>query len=267
MGKQKNPDQLFVKLKYADQKIVAPVGPTIQIDHTGNGLIDPNRTVSGTENPLGFIEWMAFYARFEVHGSRCNFLLYNSSQTIGIFYCLYPSFGNISIADYPSNTVQPYAISGVVGQEPSGNNLANMTAYMSTRKLWGRQTYDTTFAGNVTTNPLHLWLWSLFVISQGGTLPPLFTMQVRIVYYVKFFDRNKLLQEASPALMLAALENAKRHGVLASASEMNTNENPPPPGQCPKDRFVKPLPVSAYRMEDLPIRKKVSKDVLMSDKS
>ena len=246
------PDNIFVKLKYADQKIVMPAGATEEIIHNGNGLVDPNGTKIGADNPMGFIEWMAFYGRYECFGSKCEFLLTNTSQSIGIWYALYPSFGTTTIADYPSNSVQPYAISGVVGQEPSGNNLAHISAYMSTKKLMGHQLHDDSFTGTVSTNPFRLWFWTLFVISQGGSLPPLFTFQVKITYYAKLFDRLKLIQEASPAIRLAALERAKRAGALVSASEMNLISDKSS-SNLHRMRITKPMPISAYRLSDLPV--------------
>ena len=178
-------NNIFIKFKYADGQIVTGAAPIVQIDYTGNGMVDPNELGVGNVNPLGFIEWMAFYFRYKVFGSKITYRIYNRHATVGNFYTLFPSFLSTTIVDFDNASVQPYAITGVGGTENGGSNIANMNAYMSTKKLYGDNIFSGTFHGTVSVNPSSLWHWTLYLISQTGTANPTFDFVVEILYYAK----------------------------------------------------------------------------------
>ena len=237
------PDNMFIKFKYADGQVITALGPLMQIDYTGNGMVDPNELRVGSVNPLGFIEWMAFYARYRVFGSKATYRIYNRLPTVGVFFTLFPSFLSTTIVDFDNASVQPFAITGVMGTETGGSNIANLNAYMSTKKLFGDNIFSGSFQGTVSSNPSALWHWTLFLISQDDATNPEFDYTLEILYYAKLFDRIALNQRSSPAERVATLERAARAGVLVSAAEMNTNENPPPKDQMAIPPTPSPPPI------------------------
>lgn len=238
------PDTIFLKLKYNDVLDRIPGTGVERLLFNGNGLIDPNQMSAGGLSPLGFFEWMIFYARYRVFGSSINMKVYNANGSEGMLWSIYPTYRVPAVLlAYVDTVSQPYAQSGLVGVEVS-NNIANFTSYMETKKLHGDVITSVNWAGTVTTNPSRLWSWVFQVRSQNTTPDVVYSAITEIVYYVKLFDKTVLVQK-SVALLAAGIEKAQRLGILCTAAEINAlpkTPDPPVTPPPPKKAILPPIP-------------------------
>lgn len=153
--------------------------------------------------PVGYSEFLTFYQKYVVIGSRIKLEIVNGSSDVaitGIWMALYPS----RTATVVSGTVidaaaQPYATNGFIGS-PLAANKVNMRNSMSTSRLFGYNSrVDEDFSGDAGNSPAMPWFW-VFSLSGIDNDPIFPTVQVlvKIDYLVEFYDRNTIA--LTPAL-------------------------------------------------------------------
>lgn len=226
------PDSMLVKLKYTDIKQI-PSNATFTFSYLGNSMLSPNSIPPTSGNALATGEWTNFYTQWLVYGSSCRVRIVNKSDTLGIFCALYPQDTDVAASDYFSAKSQAYSKNMLVAPLGGSDAVGTVKQYISYKKLKGAWVNDRTYSGGGIVSPPDLWFWHGFCASTNFVTPVQFTLQVDLVYYVKFFNRNRLTQslitgqtrllnarevEFSSKLM-AQLEEQKQKQLILTAKE------------------------------------------------
>ncbi len=182
------PDQMYVKLRYVES--ISKSGLNWSHVLTLNGLYDPNISGSGHQ-PMGFDQWISFYARYEVLGSSMNATVLNDTS-VSFRASLYPSTSSTPLSAGDARE-QPYALTRYVGHAAGGNGMVIFKKYMSMRKLEGRNTDSVNYTGNSAANPTDTNYWILNAAALDGVSMTTAFLDINLVYYVKFYDRHSLV--------------------------------------------------------------------------
>lgn len=190
------PDVMQVQLRYSRNGSLSGASPQSRV-FRGNSCFDPDFTGVGSQ-PLGFDQWSAFYRRYRVLGSR----IIVTSATI--------SSEPTRIAVAPLNTsgtiTQPTTLqeSNYIKQSKAtgldtGTSSTMVSNYISTAAIRGAPSdivqYETDLSALISTNPSQQWYWHVMNYNVNGSVSPIDTnINVDIIYYVEFFDRETLSQ-------------------------------------------------------------------------
>ncbi len=141
----------LVKFKYYQTvSINAPLGAMGWHTFNANGLYDPDFTGTGHQ-PLGFDEWMKFYAHYTVMSAKVT-CWHPARNDNGVVLMARVAADNSTIVDIPTNMEQEgtkYAIGN------TENGILKATASVDIRKFLGRRTMDSeTLRGSNAANPV-----------------------------------------------------------------------------------------------------------------
>ncbi len=190
-------DRTNVHLKVSSLVTFAFLSTSFYQGYKGNDLVNPG---NGTwvNQPAGFIDWMQFYHRFRVLGSKITMQMINdgdNARNRGIWVCVYPTLlsdpSSLS-GGYINAMAQPYARGRFVGA-PTGQDKVTLVNFISTSKFWGSNVlFDDNFTGIVDTSPVNQWYWGIVCsgLSDGGTEYPILTFVVTIEYHCILYDRS-----------------------------------------------------------------------------
>lgn len=182
------PDTTLVKLKYNETIQMANVAGTGWYQFSINSLFDPNTTGAGHQ-PQGFDQWSQFYSKYQVNASSivCRPLPGDTNVTQ---FILYPSndFGTITPT---AAKEQPYSRHSYM-TSTSTVQFTQVKQYISVKKLLARNTNSVNYTGTTATSPPSQFYWHLILNSLNGTDISDIWVDVKITFYVKFFDRKSL---------------------------------------------------------------------------
>lgn len=194
------PDRLRVKLVYTQQEILTQATFATPLEWRairGNGPFDPDFFIGGTQ-PLGWDQWTPFYNQYVVKASKITVTCTSTSSGVGVFMIL-PTVRStpVSTSGGLYAQQQPYCKYRFVGSIDSGKGNVTLSHYMTTGKIFGKPmksiAIDQDYAGFVTGLPVDEWFWHIYTYSQSaGSFNP--TFNIRVTYYVEFFDRKNLPQ-------------------------------------------------------------------------
>jgi hypothetical protein len=153
-----------------------------------NGLYDPDVTHAGHQ-PLGFDQWMAFYARYEVVKSTYKVSIVNASS-IPIGIAFYPSLSS-SFLSYEETGEQTFSRREIVSAK-GGIDKAVLVSSAVPRKFVGRSTESVNYTGSASGNPSIVLYWQQVVESLDGSTAVDAYTETTIDYVVKLYDRNTL---------------------------------------------------------------------------
>jgi len=181
------PDRFFVKLKYEQLgQLILNNSSTGSHEYRGNGCFDPDLALGGHQ-PLGFDQFSAFYNRYRVHASSVKMELQRTSDSF--VWCLCPTLTS-STPSVQTLIETPYARYRVVSSSISNHMLAHK---MYTKKIYGQRiTQDDVFSALTTADPSRKWYWSISAQSYNGSSQVTAYYNIRLMYYVEFFDRTQL---------------------------------------------------------------------------
>lgn len=163
----------------------------------GNSIVDPDFT-SGTSHdamPIDF--WANFYEKAYVRSSRIevDFLSLSSgaggSCVVGVVPVLQST--DLSSLDINVYNESPYAKFEALSNASAGARV-QLDHFMSTDKMWGRDTFDDVFIGSLAAVPSNVWYWQVYCGSIDQTTDPNVRASVRITYYVTLFKRKPFSQ-------------------------------------------------------------------------
>jgi len=190
------PDRVRVKLAVTSFVTYQFLSASFYATYKGNDLVNPGNS-TWVNQPAGFIDWMQFYHRFRVLGSRISFQMVNDGDVArnrAIWVCIYPTIisdASLFTGGFINAKAQPYARSSFVGS-PTGQDRSFVSNAIGTSKFWGSNVmFDDDFAGIVDTSPVNQWYWGIACtgLSDGGTEFATLTLMVTISYDVIFYDR------------------------------------------------------------------------------
>jgi len=192
MGKT-NTDAVMVKLLWQSQQFIDD-STTPFLSLRMNSSFDPT-VLATTTQPVGFDQWGTMYSKYQVMGNRISVIAINNHQSVGFNFCVYPSNVQAIMTQYTTAATTKYATNRYVSPSTGGNPRVVITKYMTPRKIFGRQTGgDVLFSAETDENPELECFWH---IRGVDTLPVHANVnllwQVRMTYYVKFFNRIELV--------------------------------------------------------------------------
>ncbi len=189
------PDIFHVRLKYvSNNTLVTAAATTLGHVFTMNGLFDPDVTGAGAQ-PLGFDQWMAFYAKYRVISSSITVRANNLRTVEPVMLNLVPSRDSALLTDVSEIAEQPYSTKKIMSPRAGGNDTVRLNNHLSIAKFAGIRSvnYDTQYSGNSSTNPDRPFFWQVyFTVVDGVGLEINATFQTEIVYTVELYNRNPL---------------------------------------------------------------------------
>lgn len=200
---------MFVKLRYTDiwSFTLATGSAGTNYAYHGNSVYDPYVPIGGHQ-PYAYDVWLQLYARYRVYGSKITVQVFpqrgvNSdieTNTNGLNVYVVPVTDNTVVALNSISEMPRCRYRNALSVYP--NRPARVKHYASTAQIWGvsKQTVRTNaeFSASTTANPASTWYWWLVVTrpdnTNGGASPMPINFQVRLTYYVCFYDRIWLAQ-------------------------------------------------------------------------
>lgn len=188
------PDRLRMKMVYDTVINVIAVGPSNDHVYRGNDVFDPNPLIGGV-TAYQFHEVVRNYSRFCVYSSSLRADMINDSGNVGVLMTIVPSSVIGSFLSVDVAIPQPWAkypmICPIAARYP-----VIMKHYAASQTMLGInkiQNKDAVFCGNATASPAQQWYWHIVTTAVDGITAPTYTIRLRIVYYVEFFDKTQAL--------------------------------------------------------------------------
>lgn len=182
-------------LKYASNGISlsgAPLGYSIM---RGNGPRDPDYAIGGG-TPLGYDELMRLYGSYRCYASKVKVRVTPKDSTVGVqnIVCsVFPSTDAVTMSNVDAIQEQPYSKT-IYRNLYSGNPV--LSSYMATNRIYGvtkrAVSIEDYYAGDNSMDPVKEWYWHIYVYSQDNLSDINCYLNVEVVYYLEFFERNKL---------------------------------------------------------------------------
>lgn len=189
------PDSMFVKLAYAE--VFRPTVVAAQQDYTfkGNDVFDPNSTGVGHQ-PLYFDQYAAIYQKYRVFGSSIRVDLINVSGDSAVLATVVP---HTLVTALTMEWAQEWQRSRTPRIVPIAQRYPiRVKDYTTTRKVIGANkammSADDVLTASVTTSPSNPWFWHIIVSSIDGLTFLDLYINVKIVYYVQFYDPQTVSQ-------------------------------------------------------------------------
>lgn len=187
-------DRQMVKMKYSRfVSLSAGAGsPAVEI-FRGNSIYDPHFG-AGTDQPLTFTQWTAFYSRYVVRGAKIKVSFVNTG-TNTILVTIIPKLVTTTTSGTVLTTERAYNVHRMLCPTTTGsNNSCYLTRYMSSTKMFGVRSGeiggdDSNYSATITANPNQIWYYHVQaqdMASGSVTCDAL----VEIVYYVQFYQRT-----------------------------------------------------------------------------
>lgn len=199
------PPRKFMKMKYADYKVLSSMDTAQTYTWRGNSLYDPDFTGVGFQ-PQYFdtlcnaTAGSAPYNKYKVHGAKYKIRVINgnsSGNSTGICAVRLRNADQNVSAFTSANAVQVFSETQYTKWQwvtSSGNDgcMRIFKGFMKTKTMYGvRDLDDDSYSAQYSTNPVNEWYidanW-ITVNASGSS----FNLQVaiEITYFVEFFDRN-----------------------------------------------------------------------------
>ncbi len=190
-------DALMVKLNWQTQFFIDDT-PLPAVSLRMNSVFDPSTTGTSLQ-PTGFDQWKQFYSKYQVMGSRITVIAINNSTDRAFNFAVYPSNDETRLATYSQCALTKYATNRYVSPSSGGNPRVVVSKYMTPSKIFGRSVSDTLFAADIDEDPELECFWHIkgtdtFVTHTNVDLQ----WQVRLMYYVKFFNRIEVTEIVPP---------------------------------------------------------------------
>lgn len=186
------PDAMFVRLDYFDNvDSITGVSGTSDALYRVTSAFAPGITISGHQ-PLGFDQFAALYQRYRVLSCGIDVSIINLGSFNGIFGIV-PNITNVvafTAIDDVGEAVRSKLSKWIA---PASRTSERLTHYATTREVMGlekRELYDDSIAAAVTGNPVRGFYWHVVYHTTSGVTS--YSMNVRITYYVEFYERNQL---------------------------------------------------------------------------
>lgn len=190
------PDQLVVKLKFAENRIYPTPMPTQSDVFAMNSIFDPTRQGGlSPPQPLGFDQWAQFYNQYEVRASKiiARVISPGSDEPYQMF--IYPTQTSVALTTIDDITSLPYVKKKWV-MNSNAYLQRPLVFYMPIRKFQGRSLDASDFSGTVLSDPAQVRFWQvgLFSATPGNIEGAI--IDYVLIYYVRFFRRINVLVDA-----------------------------------------------------------------------
>lgn len=172
----------------------AGAAPSFLNAATANGTAFPATLALGALEPAGYTQLSVIYAQYRVYASKIQITVQPTGAVSAIEYlCVYPSDTDATViaTDFQRAMSQPYSkCITCTAQNNVKQNTIQM--YLDNPTILGltRQQYnDLGATASVTNaNPNSDTHWNI-VVSNTGAVQAAYTVEVRVTYWVEFFDQ------------------------------------------------------------------------------
>ncbi len=192
-------DAVMVKLMWQENfSLLAAATPEPVASFRMNSLFDPALDATASQ-PVGFDQWALLYNRYQVYACKFQLIAVNNHLTNSFVVAVAPTAYLAPPATYTDLATTKYSTTRFLSIAGGGFPRVVINKYMSPRKIFGRRSYDTSWTSVVTTNPINQVFWH--IRAQDTLLTHVVLnayWQVRITYYVKFFQRKLVIEIPPP---------------------------------------------------------------------
>lgn len=188
------PDSYFVKLPYTETFNISAASYVDTI-FRGSSVYDPYFTGTGHQ-PLGYDQLVALYGKYTVMGCKVQLTVMSTNSAVtgsDVQFSIVASNDSGGFVSYDLVSETPYNKTRYIGNASTGPRT--ISSYYSSAKILGvskqKLVSDDEFSAAYNTNPNHNW-YIHFFISDLTADNLICTYKVKLIYYVKFWDRVKL---------------------------------------------------------------------------
>lgn len=188
------PDTLFTKLPYTETFNLSAVSYNDSI-FRGNSIYDPYFSGAGHQ-PLAYDQLTALYNMYTVMGCKATLTVIPTSSGVSqsdVQMSILASNDSGGLISYDLVSETPYNKTKYVGNASTGPKT--ISSFYRTSKILGvskrKIMDDDQFSAVYNTNPAHNYYIHFFIADLTGDLLTC-TFKVKLVYYVRFYDRIKL---------------------------------------------------------------------------
>lgn len=190
------PDRMRVRLRYVQNLTILPGVPFQDYIFRGNSAFDPDLTGIGHQ-PYYFDQYAAIYTKYRVHGSSIRVDVVNQSGVMATSVIVVPhsdvaAFGSISAAAELQRSRYPRIVPIAQRQSVLLKDYASTRAVIGLTKV--EMEADDIYSAAVTANPAQQWYWHILMESTDSLTALSVQLQVRLTYYMEFFDANIVAQ-------------------------------------------------------------------------
>lgn len=183
----------MVKLNFGFSRPINTGSNALQLTYRGNDIFRPDPSSAGANHqPLGFDEWKTLFLRYEVLACACKTRIINIQTTSPIQWCVYPTWDPQTLS-FNSAVAQPYSKRSFCDTLGSGSAQSTVNTYMSTHKLLGRSPAGDSYTAIISGSPSKTWIWRYQFENPELADVLDFEVQQSLTYYVRFYERQALV--------------------------------------------------------------------------
>jgi len=192
------PDRLMLKLRWTGVYRFSPGATTLTETLQANSIFDPSGTI-GTDQPLGYNEWIRFYQKYRVYGVKWETFTGYEGAVGFLHITILPSKNSAPPSNIATAFEQPRAIYLGLHEIASRRSRHNK-GYWSTSEICGvppqevRDEND--YAALFTANPARLWYIHFNLATSDGSTNIIADMVIQLIFYVELFERVQLTASA-----------------------------------------------------------------------
>lgn len=199
MGKALFPNEVFVRLKYADTfNVQSAVASLSHHAIRGNGMFDPDQSLGGHQ-PRGYDQYAAIYNNYMVYASKVSYVIANSDSTTAKGIVLHQTSQAPATVAFPyHNTELPYHMGPkhLLGPTNEGYHDVKLKGYMTTKRIYGdKDLEEDEFGAPISTVPIKQWYHVLSWSNYEVVFPASYNLEIslKVTYFAKFFDRKQVV--------------------------------------------------------------------------
>lgn len=184
------PDRTFTKLRWSKAfQLIGGTSTYAQFSQNGIFDIDP---VVGSQQPMGFDQYMAMYSKFKVHKSTIKIRCLNIAAQ-PCMLLLYPVLDVLSTpSSLEQDLEQRYSKQTSITSVNAGGKAMLVNSLLVKKFNGGLSKLDSTFEGTQLANPVVENYWNIVCYSADGVTAHNVQIAVEIDYHVEFFGPDRL---------------------------------------------------------------------------
>lgn len=192
-------DKSVISLRFCKDFALDPtIATPVAVHRFGaNGLYDPEVGAPGGHQPLGFDQWMGFYANYHVKAAKIAVHYYSpQGDSYGFIVGIRVSSGDVTAYGGLTEVCElPGTKFGPMGGNSSGKSITTVTHGVNITRFIGRSYLDDTNMGNSAANPTEDVQFHCFAsrAEATGEQSPILCFAV-ITFLAQFSERKTLPQ-------------------------------------------------------------------------
>lgn len=194
------PDTMFIKFRYSCNKAFTSTNAG-GFAFNANGPYDIDNAAGGNQPPL-FDDMSGLYRRYQVQGCKIKARFINQSAAGAATVYIIPTINSADAGTYSNTSTyqirdQQYAKSFMLGPAGGASSTCTLKEYMSTDKMFGRQTMnDLNYSSTFSNNPAFIWYWCVGAYDYTSVDTPLnIVVELEFTLYTRCSERYPQIQD------------------------------------------------------------------------